>query len=103
MAEVDLEFLKQLRVVSIVEGCSTLILFFVAMPLKYGMGMAAAVTWAGRVHGGLFMLLVVMAVIAITKVPIGGKLAGVLVVAAIFPFGPFLVDKRLKALAANTT
>ena len=92
------EFLKQLRIVSLIEGCSTLVLFFIAMPLKYGMGMAIAVTWAGRIHGGLFTLLVVMAIIAIKKVPISPGLAGILIVAAIFPFGPFLVDKKLKNL-----
>ena len=98
---VDPGFLGQLRVVSIIEGCSTLVLFFIAMPLKYGMGMAAAVRWAGRIHGGLFILLVVMAIMAIKRVPIPSSLSALLIVAAIFPFGPFLVDKKLKSLASS--
>ena len=95
----DPTFLHRLRIVSLTEGCSTLILFFIAMPLKYGLDLPAAVSWAGRIHGGLFMLLVVMAVIAVKKVPIPEKLALILVVAAIFPFGPFLVDKKLRPAA----
>ena len=97
--DVDQAFLKNLRIVSFVEGCSTLVLFFIAMPLKYMMDMPEAVSWAGRVHGGLFVLLVVMAVVAINQVPIGAKLSAILIVAAFFPFGPFLVDHKLKAIA----
>ena len=85
--------------VSIIEGCSTLVLFFIAMPMKYAMDMPWAVSWAGRIHGGLFVLLVVMAIIAVKKVPIGPVLSMTLIVAAIFPFGPFLVDGKLKKLA----
>ena len=55
-------FLKRSRIVSLIEGCSTLVLFFIAMPLKYGLDMAHAVSWPGRIHGALFLLLVVLAV-----------------------------------------
>ena len=61
-------FLKQLRILSLTEGCSTLILFFIAMPMKYLMDMPGAVSWPGRIHGGLFVLLVVFALVAIKKV-----------------------------------
>ena len=37
-------FLKLLRIVSFIEGCSTLVLFFVAMPLKYGFDYPQAVS-----------------------------------------------------------
>lgn len=92
-------FLKRLRVVSLIEGCSTLILFFVAMPLKYGLDIPHAVSWPGRIHGALFVLLVVLAVMAVEKVPIPPKLSVILVVAAVLPFGPFIVDRKLKALS----
>jgi integral membrane protein len=91
------KFLRSLRIVSWIEGCSTLILVFIAMPLKYFMNMAQAVSWPGRIHGVLFVLLAVLALIAIKKVPINAKLSLTLIVAAIFPFGPFVVDKKLKA------
>jgi len=89
-------FLKVLRVVSLIEGCSTLILFFMAMPLKYLAGFPEAVRWPGRIHGALFVLLAVLALLAIKAVPIRPKLSLTLIVAAIFPFGPFIVDKKLR-------
>jgi integral membrane protein len=46
-----------LRVVSLVEGLSLLILVLVAMPLKYGAGMPAAVRVTGMAHGLLFVAL----------------------------------------------
>ena len=92
-------FLKRLRVLSFIEGCSTLILFFIAMPMKYLMDVAQAVSWPGRIHGGLFVLLVLFSIIAIKKVPISYKLSFMLIIAAIVPFGPFLMDKKLKVLS----
>ena len=94
----DPEFIRGLRILSLIEGGSTLILFFIAMPLKYGLGLHEAVSWPGRIHGGLFILLVMSSVIAIRKVPIGIKLSAMLIIAAIIPFGPFWMDKKLKAL-----
>ncbi|MEM9443983.1 MAG: DUF3817 domain-containing protein [Verrucomicrobiota bacterium] len=93
------KFLKTLRVVGFIEGCSTLVLFFIAMPLKYIWGMPDAVSWPGRIHGGLFVLLVLLALIAIKQVPITYKLSFKIMVAAVIPFGPFVVDKELKALS----
>ncbi len=95
---VNRRFLRVLRTVSLTEGCSTLILFFIAMPMKYFMGMPHAVAWPGRIHGGLFLLLVMLALIAIRRVPITPKLSFILILAAIVPFGPFVVDRRLKRL-----
>ena len=92
---VDLEFLKWLRRVGISEGVSTLVLFGVAMPLKYLGDMPRAVTIVGSLHGALFVLLVVMFLMAIRRVPISSSLAMVGIVAAVFPFGPFVVDRRL--------
>ena len=43
-----------LRRFSLVEGISTLVLFLVAMPLKYVLGYPMAVTYVGWVHGVLF-------------------------------------------------
>jgi integral membrane protein len=91
-------FLKSLRVVSLIEGVSTLILFFIAMPVKYIWDIPEAVSWPGRLHGGLFVLLVVMALVAIKKVPISEKVSFQLIIAALVPFGPFWMDKKLKEI-----
>jgi integral membrane protein len=91
-------FLRALRWLAIVEGISTLVLFGIAMPLKYFAGMPAAVRGAGLIHGILFIALVLMFLLAIRKVPLSPKLAAAGIVAAVFPGGPFLFDQKLARL-----
>ena len=98
-ANVNRTFLSRLRTLGTVEGISTLILFGIAMPLKYLAGMPLAVRVAGSIHGGLFIALVVMFVLAIKRVPISRRLAGAGIAAAVVPFGPFILDRWLERLA----
>lgn len=77
------------------EGVSTLVLFGVAMPLKYFADMPLAVRVAGSVHGFLFVALVVMFLLGIKKIPIRPGLAAMGIVAAVFPFGPFIMNRWL--------
>lgn len=88
-------FLRALRHLAIAEGISTLVLFGIAMPLKYMAGMPMAVTVVGSIHGLLFVLLVVMLLFAIRKVPISMKMAAAGIAAAVIPGGPFLLDRKL--------
>ncbi|WP_438011042.1 DUF3817 domain-containing protein [Sorangium sp. So ce321] len=53
--------LRSLRLASLVEGASLLLLLLVAMPLKYGLGLAVAVRVAGTIHGLLFLVLLSVA------------------------------------------
>jgi integral membrane protein len=46
---------EMLRLFTFLEGVSYLLLLLVAMPLKYGFGLAIAVRIAGGVHGVLFL------------------------------------------------
>lgn len=92
---IDRTYLRRLRVFSLVEGVSTLLLFFVAMPLKYLADMPMAVTIVGSAHGFLFTGLVLAFIVAIGRVPIAPKLAFAGIVGSIFPFGPFVVDRWL--------
>ena len=94
-------FVRVLRQLAIVEGISTLVLFAVAMPLKYLACMPMAVTIVGTVHGFLFVALVLMLLLAIWKVPISVSLAAAGVVAAIIPGGPFLLERRLARLETD--
>ena len=94
-----MNFMRALRQVAIIEGISTLVLFFVAMPLKYFAGMPLAVTVVGSIHGGLFVALVGMLLVAVWKVPISVRLGIAGVVAAIIPGGPFLLERRLARIA----
>jgi integral membrane protein len=99
---VDRWFLSRLRALSLIEGASTLVLFFVAMPMKYFGGMPRAVTFAGAIHGALFLGLVAMFVVAIDRVPLGRRLALRGIVGAVVPFGPFVVDRSLRRLGDGT-
>ena len=91
-------FLRALRHLAFIEGISTLVLFGVAMPLKYFAGMPMAVRIVGSVHGALFVALVLMLLVAIRKVPISPALAAAGIAAAVVPGGPFLLDRRLARL-----
>ena len=99
----DLKFLKRLRVFSIIEGISTLLLFGVAMPLKYAADMPMAVSIVGSLHGILFLGLVVMFYAAVEKVPMSWQLAFAGIIGAVIPFGPFVVDVKLRKLEQNPT
>lgn len=96
---IDREFLAQLRRMGTIEGISTLVLFFVAMPLKYLGGVPMAVTIVGPIHGVLFLILAAMCAIAVERVPIGRGLGAAGICAAVVPFGPFVVDRWLARVA----
>ncbi|MCE9567804.1 MAG: DUF3817 domain-containing protein [Planctomycetes bacterium] len=89
------------RTVGTIEGVSALILFFIAMPLKYVAKIPegeAIVFWVGLVHGILFTLYAAVTFIAWGKGAITAKLVGMAAVASIVPFGPFVIDRKLKAV-----
>jgi integral membrane protein len=88
-------FVRALRQLAIIEGISTLVLFGIAMPLKYFAGMPMAVRIVGSLHGALFVALVVMLLLAIRRVPIPFTLAAAGIAAAVVPGGPFLLDRHL--------
>ena len=88
-------YLKALFVMGLIEGTSTLLLVFVAMPLKYYWETPEAVTIVGSVHGILFILLVAMFLYGRWAVPLSWGFVFVGFIAAIVPFGPFLVDFKI--------
>ena len=99
--DIDLKFLGRLRLLGLIEGTSTLILFGIAMPLKYFANMPMAVHLVGSCHGALFICLVIAFLLAIWRVPITMGLAFAGILAAIVPFGPFVFDRWLSALASD--
>lgn len=86
----------RLRAVALVEGISFIMLLGIAMPLKYFAGMPQAVTLAGWLHGMLFIAFCV----ALTQAHQEGKWSswrtGTVLIAALLPFGPFVIDGRLR-------
>ncbi len=80
-----------------VEGLSFLLLLFVAMPLKYIWGDPSWVRIVGLVHGLLFILFCMALVDARNREGWGLRQALWPFLAALVPFGPFLIDGRLKS------
>lgn len=97
----DVAFLNKLRLLGVIEGVSTLVLFGIAMPLKYAWDMPLAVRIAGSLHGFLFIALCLANSLALDRVPLPRKLALAGVVGAVFPFGPFVVERWLGRLARD--
>jgi integral membrane protein len=86
----------RLRLVGILEGISFLVLLGIAMPLKYLAGQPGAVKVVGWAHGALFVLYVGAALQATLAHGWSvGRLLGLLA-ASVLPFGPFVVDRRLR-------
>lgn len=91
-------FIRALRHLAFIEGISTLVLFGIAMPLKYFAGMPMAVRIAGSLHGALFVALMIMLLLAVRKVPLSLPLAAAGIAAAVVPGGPFFFDRYLAPL-----
>ena len=88
--------LRLFRYIALIEGVTTLALFLVAMPLKYGFDYPALIRPVGMTHGIAFL-----AYVAAMLVCLPGKGLGVLgwlrtFVASLFPFGTFLNDPYIR-------
>ncbi|MBT4767758.1 MAG: DUF3817 domain-containing protein [Phycisphaerae bacterium] len=89
--------------VGLLEGLSTLALFFVAVPMKHWYDMPVAVKIMGPVHGLLFLALAVMFWMGRTTVPLSDKMMWRGLVGSVVPFMPFFVDISLyRMLQAST-
>lgn len=90
---------------ALAEGSSFLLLLFVAMPMKYLMGMPKVVTVVGAIHGILFLAYVAQLAKLRTTLQWDNKFSFHAFLASLLPFGPFIFDKHLreKALATNST
>lgn len=90
-----------LRKVSFIEGISLLLLFFVAMPIKYGLGEPIVVTIVGSIHGALFLMLVALIIIVSRSDKWPRNLLWFALISSSIPFGMVALDKKLKARWGN--
>jgi len=92
-----------LRRLGLLEACSFLILVGVAMPLKYFAGQPGAVKVFGWIHGLLFIIFcgALLRTVVVAQWPMAR--AALIFVAALLPFGPFVVDRRMKKYAEEFT
>ncbi|PZX53927.1 integral membrane protein [Algoriphagus ratkowskyi] len=87
---------KRFRWISLIEGISTLVLFGIAMPLKYMFDYPLAVTYVGSAHGALFILYIGMVFPTAKYLNWTFTRTFFAIVASILPFGPFIFDRNLK-------
>ena len=85
-----------LRICGLIEAVSYMLLVGIAMPLKYLWQMPMAVRIVGLIHGILFIafcIALLRAALA-ARWPFGRS--ALVFLASLLPFGPFLLDGRMK-------
>lgn len=92
-----------LRGIAFLEGISFLILLGIAMPLKYFAGMPVAVKVVGWAHGVLFVTFcwALLRVLMATQWTL--QRAALVFIAALLPFGPFVLDRRMITWEEDST
>jgi integral membrane protein len=86
----------RMRLISVVEGVSFLLLLGVAMPLKYLVGIPEPVSVVGAAHGILFILYALAAAALMLTLRWSPLWFVGAMVASVVPFGTFYIDARLK-------
>ena len=88
--------IDRLRLASILDGISYLILLGIAMPLKYLADMPLAVRLVGSLHGFLFLTLCACLLEVLMRKRLSVGWCVIVFVCALFPFAPFFLDRKLK-------
>lgn len=88
--------LPLLRMTSLTEAVSYLLLMFVAMPLKYMLGFGLAVQVVGMIHGVLFLILFGQLVLAGFQTSWPKSRLWLLALASVVPFMPFFLDRKVR-------
>lgn len=78
------------------EGVSFLILLFIAMPLKYFMGMPLPVRIMGMIHGVLFIWYAIALLKAKLEYQWSFKKVMIAFLLSFLPFGTFYLERTLK-------
>jgi len=81
-----------------IEGLSFLVLVFVAMPKKYIGGDPSWVSSVGLVHGVLFLIFCASLLSVWSSEDWSPRQLAMPFLASLLPFGPFVIDGRLKKL-----
>jgi integral membrane protein len=91
------------RMIALAEGVSFLTLLFIAMPMKYFMGMPEVVRIVGSIHGVLFVLYVGLLAMIHFRQRWSFTFSLYALIASVIPFGTFMLDKHLreKEVVAN--
>jgi integral membrane protein len=98
--------LKSLSIIGFLEGLSLLVLLFIAMPVKYFLQHDQLVKITGPIHGGIFLLYIVIAVVVTLEYRWKLLTLLLLLLASVVPFGFLYVEYKIirpekQKLAAN--
>ena len=88
---------KNFSIINTIEGYSYLALVFIAMPMKYILGIAIATKIVGSIHGALFAIFCVYLVIAAKDAKWGFGKTIKFFIASLIPFGTFYTKKEIKS------
>ena len=89
--------LKTFRYVGLAEGVSFLVLLFIAMPLKYWLGLPLAVRIVGAAHGILFLAFLAMLFRVWLELRWSFGKVALAFLASFLPFGTIWMDRQWKA------
>lgn len=89
-----MDLLKILRITALLEGVSLLLLFGIAMPLKYFYEMPHATQEIGMAHGVLFLAYCALVIIVAVEKKWSIKVILLSLIASLLPFGTFIADKK---------
>lgn len=90
------ENVKKFGLINTVEGYSYIILVFIAMPMKYLLGIPLAVKVAGMAHGVLFIIFCILLVKAWEESKWSFKNSMIFFIASLIPFGTFFTKSKIK-------
>ena len=88
---------KNFGLINTIEGYSYLLLLFIAMPMKYLLGIAIATKIVGMLHGILFIGFLIMLVTASQEAKFSIKDSALFFIASLIPFGTFYTKKKISA------
>lgn len=92
------KLLTRFMQIAFIEGVSTIILFFIAMPLKYipAINWPLGVKYVGWAHGVLFIGYILLLISCWYFYKWSLKRFSVFFIASLIPFAPFWVERKLK-------
>ena len=90
------ENVRKFGLINTIEGYSYILLLFVAMPMKYLLGIPMAVKIVGMVHGILFIMFCMLLFRAWQDVNWPFKNNIVFFAASLVPFGTFFTKSKIK-------
>ncbi|MDF1862905.1 MAG: DUF3817 domain-containing protein [Verrucomicrobiales bacterium] len=88
--------IDRLRLSSLLDGVSYLVLLGIAMPLKYMADMPMTVRIVGSLHGLFFLGLCLFLLVALVRKQLSFGWCVIVFVCALIPFAPFFLDRKLR-------